>query len=154
MIRKLLFILLLPAAFLSMTAHCAVDAYTFDDPAKEAQFNQLIKELRCPKCQNQDIADSDAELAKDLREKVYEMTQAGKSRQEIIRYMKARYGDFIHYQPPVRMDTIILWLAPVMVLVGGLIFIFVRASRDPAVALSEEEKKRLRRLLDEKEPRP
>ncbi|EKE75383.1 cytochrome c-type biogenesis protein [Gallaecimonas xiamenensis] len=149
--RTLLY-LLLPAALYCASALAAVDTtYTFDDPAKEAQFQELIKELRCPKCQNQDIADSDAELAKDLRDKVYQMTQDGKSRTEIIDYMKARYGDFIHYQPPMRLDTLVLWLAPIMVLVGGLIFIFVRASREQASPLNEEERRRLARILDEEE---
>lgn len=151
MMRTLLYILLLPVAFYCVAATAAVDAYTFTDPAKETQFKELIKELRCPKCQNQDIADSDAELAKDLREKVYEMTEQGKSRKEIISYMKARYGDFIHYQPPLRLDTIVLWLAPILVLIAGLIFIFVRASREQASPLNEEETRRLSELLNEKE---
>lgn len=150
MMRMLLNALLL-TALVSWPVLAAVDAYTFNDPVKEAQFKHLIKELRCPKCQNQDIGDSDAQLAKDLRDKVYQMVQQGKSREEIIDYMKARYGDFVHYQPPVRMDTIILWLGPMVVLVAGLIFIFVRASRETSPALTEEERQRLARLLDEED---
>ncbi|WP_406667073.1 cytochrome c-type biogenesis protein [Gallaecimonas sp. GXIMD1310] len=150
MMRMLLNTLLL-TALVSWPVLAAVDAYTFNDPAKEAEFKHLIKELRCPKCQNQDIGDSDAQLAKDLRDKVYQMIQQGKSREEIIDYMKARYGDFVHYQPPVRMDTIILWLGPMVVLVAGLIFIFVRASRETSPALTEEERQRLARLLDEED---
>nr|WP_115720636.1 cytochrome c-type biogenesis protein [Gallaecimonas mangrovi] len=149
--KTLLYIMLLPAALYCVVAAAAIDTYTFSDPAKDAQFHELIKELRCPKCQNQDIGDSDAELAKDLRDKVYKMTEAGKSRDQIIDYMKARYGDFIHYQPPLRLDTIILWLAPFLVLVGGLVFIFVRASKEQASPLNAEENRRLSKLLNEKE---
>ena len=79
----------------------AIEVFDFDYPQQEAQFQELSHTLRCPKCQNNSISDSNAELAKDLRLKVYQMTKAGKSKQEIVDYMVARYGNFVTYNPPL-----------------------------------------------------
>lgn len=84
----------------------------FDNTAQQQLFRQLTAELRCPKCQNQNIADSNAVVAVDMRNKTYELVRQGSSHAEVIAYMKARYGDFVHYQPPVRLSTIWLWLLP------------------------------------------
>ncbi|WP_341501663.1 cytochrome c-type biogenesis protein [Gallaecimonas sp. GXIMD4217] len=136
-------------------AQATVDTYTFDTPQQEAQFKELIAELRCPKCQNQNLADSDAALAKDLKDKVYQMTMAGQSREQIISYMKARYGDFVHYRPPLRLDTLLLWFGPVLVLLVGLVVIVRRAkaSQQQADSLAEDEQARLAALLEEEEKR-
>lgn len=95
--------------------------YTFDSAKKEAQFHHLLKELRCLVCQNQDLADSNADLAKDLRQQVYQLVQTGKSDQEISDYLTARYGDFILFKPPVKGATLLLWFGPLFFLLLGLI---------------------------------
>lgn len=145
-------ILMLAAMLWLPAAYAAIDVYNFDDPKKEETFRELLKELRCPKCQNQDIADSNAELAKDLREKTYQMLQEGSSKEEVVDYMVARYGNFILYKPPFMASTLILWAGPVLVLLIGLVVVLVRTRKKPALAadetLSEEEKQRLKRLLN------
>ena len=88
--------------------------YSFDDPKDRKTFLKLTAELRCPMCQNQNIADSDAMIAHDMRRKVYQLLLQGSSEQEVIDYMKARYGDFVYYQPPVTPVTIWLWALPVL----------------------------------------
>lgn len=92
----------------------AEQQYVFDDPEQRQRFLNLTEELRCPMCQNQNIADSDAMIAADMRRKVYELVRAGESEQAVINYMKARYGDFVHYQPPLTSVTVWLWLLPVV----------------------------------------
>lgn len=125
-----------------------LETYQFDDPNKEALFRELINELRCPKCQNQSIADSDAPLAKDLRDRTYQMVQQGATKQEVVDYMVARYGDFAYYRPPVRLSTLVLWLGPVLVvLIGALVIIVrVRQQRHEEVELSDHEREQLAAL--------
>ena len=110
-------------------ANAAIDVYQFDSPAHEKQFQELSHMLRCPKCQNNSIADSNADLAKDLRHKVYQMTKEGKTKQEIIDYMVARYGEFITYKPPMTIGTMILWFGPLLVVLCGVLFLLVRSRR-------------------------
>ncbi len=137
-------------------ALAAIDVYTFDSDAQEQTFRELTKELRCPKCQNQDIADSNAGLAKDLRDKTYQMVREGKDKQEVVDYMVARYGNFILYNPPLMASTLILWLGPLLVIVIGVVMV-VRSRRRPAAAtpadsaLSAEEQRRLAALLKEED---
>ncbi len=88
--------------------------YSFDNPKDRKTFLKLTAELRCPMCQNQNIADSDAMIAHDMRRKVYQLMLEGSSEQEVIDYMKERYGDFVYYQPPVTPVTIWLWALPVL----------------------------------------
>ncbi|WJG08584.1 cytochrome c-type biogenesis protein [Aliiglaciecola sp. LCG003] len=109
----------------------AEQAYEFTDPVKQQLFLDLTQELRCPQCQNQNIADSDAMIAHDLRRKVYELLQQGKSHEEVVDFMKSRYGDFVSYQPPVTPLTIWLWLLPVLFIVTGMIFVFNKRSKQP-----------------------
>lgn len=90
------------------------------DPALEARVLEVTAELRCLVCQNQTIADSHAPLAIDLRAQVREMLRRGESRQQIIDYMTARYGDFVLYRPPLRESTALLWFGPALLLVAGL----------------------------------
>ena len=132
-----------------------IDVYTFDNDAQEQTFRELTKELRCPKCQNQDIADSSAGLAKDLRDKTYQMVREGKDKEEVVDYMVARYGNFILYDPPMMLSTLILWLGPLLVIVIG-ITVAVRSRRPATVkpadnALSAEEQRRLAALLKEED---
>jgi len=133
-------------------AMAAIDVYQFDSPQQEALFRKLTGELRCPKCQNQNIADSNAELAKDLRQKTYQLISEGKSEQEVIDYMVQRYGHFVIYKPPLTAATLILWLGPLLVIVIGMGAVAVRARGrrfTPPETLDAEEQQRLQRLLDE-----
>ena len=118
----------------------------------EAQrIRSLEEKLRCLVCQNQTIADSNAELAADLRRQIKEQIAAGKSDKEIVDYMVARYGDFVLYQPPVKSTTLLLWAGPaLLVLVGFVVLVrTVRARRaaSEAPALTAEERDRAARLL-------
>lgn len=105
------------------TSGFANSVYPLDSAKKEAQFNHLLKDLRCLVCQNQDLADSNAELAKDLRLQVYQLVKEGKSDSEINEYLTSRYGDFILFKPPVKAVTLLLWFGPFLfLLLGFLIF--------------------------------
>lgn len=101
------------------------DKFHFDDPAKAALFLDLTKDLRCPQCQNQNIADSDAMIAVDLRRKVHELVAKDYDKQQVIDFMKARYGDFVYYQPPVNSMTIWLWLLPALFIVMAVVGVIV-----------------------------
>ncbi|WP_425307098.1 cytochrome c-type biogenesis protein [Glaciecola punicea] len=104
--------------------------YVFVDAGKRREFLELTAELRCPKCQNQNIADSDAPIAHDMRRKTYELMQEGKDKSQVIEWMKVRYGDFVHYQPPVNAVTIWLWVLPVLFAVLMLVFFILRRKPD------------------------
>ena len=140
---------------LAGAAHAAIDTYEFADDAERARFRELTQELRCPKCQNQDIADSNAPIATDLRREIYRMLGEGKSNQQIIDLMVDRYGDFVRYKPALTGKTAVLWFGPLALLVGGLVLIAVIVGRrrrvtqaDGADSLSAEERQRLAALLD------
>ncbi|MDN7124618.1 cytochrome c-type biogenesis protein [Pseudidiomarina terrestris] len=141
-------LVVLAAAVATSAQAQETEVYTFEEPAKDALFKELITELRCPKCQNQSIADSDAELARDLRDRTYLMVQRGASKQEVIDYMVARYGDFVHYQPPMTVATSILWWGPFAVLAIGalVVLVRVRSQRKTEVELSDEDRARLEHL--------
>ena len=93
---------------------------TSDDPELDRQVQHIANELRCLVCQNQTIADSHAELAVDLRNQVREQLKQGRSREQIVDYMVERYGDFVLYRPPVKVQTLLLWAGPFLLMVGGL----------------------------------
>ena len=123
-------------ALLVSTAALAIDEKpAFDDPAMQARYESLTRELRCTVCQNQTIADSNADLAKDLRRQTLEMLRQGKSDDEIVTFMTDRYGDFVLYRPPVKPTTWLLWGAPMILLLIGVIgtlMVVSRRSREPA----------------------
>ncbi|ALO41490.1 cytochrome c-type biogenesis protein [Pseudoalteromonas sp. SS15] len=134
---------LLFLSILSFSAYSAQDEYEFANAERAATFKALTQELRCPKCQNQNIADSDAIVAKDLRDKVLVLVNEGKSKQEVIDYMIDRYGYFVHYQPPVTPATIVLWVLPVLIVIIGFGFIVFRqkkASKKQKWNAQDEEK--------------
>jgi len=115
----------------------AIDPLQFKDRAEEVRFQNLTRQLRCLVCQNQDLADSDADLAKDLRRQVFEMMQSGKSDDEIKQYLVARYNDFVLYDPPLKPGTWLLWFTPaVLVLVGAIVLgaVLRKRTRHAAVA--------------------
>ena len=136
-------------------AHAAIDTYEFANDAERARFRELTQELRCPKCQNQDLADSNAPIATDLRREIFRMLGEGKDNQQIIDFMVDRYGDFVRYKPALTSKTVVLWFGPLALLVGGVVVIGVivgrrrRAARAEASdTLSAEERQRLDSLLD------
>ena len=134
---------ILAAILLAGRAFAIDTGPAFEDPAMQARYEQLIGELRCLVCQNNSIADSNAMLAADLRREVREMMAQGRSDDEIRAFMTARYGDFVLYRPPVTARTWLLWGAPALLVLTGLVLVaFVvrsraRAARDPA-RLDEE----------------
>ena len=95
-----------------------------EDPALEERLMNLSRELRCLVCQNETLADSRADLAVDLRNEIREQMKAGKTDQEIIAFLTARYGDFVLYRPPVKASTYFLWFGPFVLLLGGLFLLF------------------------------
>ena len=144
---------------ISLVAYGAIDTYEFRDEAERERYRTLTEELRCPKCQNQNIADSNAPIAMDLRKDIFRMLEEGQSNDQIIDYLVARYGDFVRYRPPVTKTTLLLWYGPAALLIlglGVLAFIIVRRRRvdstPAAQTLTEAERQRLASLLDKKEP--
>ncbi|CAH8185352.1 Cytochrome c-type biogenesis protein CcmH [Vibrio aestuarianus] len=145
---------ILASLALVLSVQAAIEVYEFDNTQQEQQFKDLSNTLRCPKCQNNTIGDSNAALAQDLRHKVYEMTKQGKSEQEIVDYMIARYGNFVTYNPPFTVATSILWLGPLAVVVFGFGFIVLRTRRSKASVTEQAEnwdaqkEARLKQLLE------
>ena len=125
---KILRLLLSVYVFLLSCALHAEALYPFDTPEQGEQFNHLLRNLRCLVCQNQDLADSNAGLANDLRAEVYRHVKAGENTDEIIAYLTTRYGDFILFNPPVKSTTFFLWLGPMIFLLIGF-FIFWMTTR-------------------------
>lgn len=137
--------------FISPAAYAVIEVREFDDPARQALYEELIDELRCLVCQNQNLAASNADLARDLRRQAYEMIQRGAGKDEVIEYMVNRYGDFVLYRPPLRLTTLLLWAGPVLFLAAGLIVVVVVARRraDAAGVLSDDERRKARKLLED-----
>ncbi|OHU87614.1 MULTISPECIES: cytochrome c-type biogenesis protein [Pseudoalteromonas] len=130
------------------SAFATEDRYEFANAERENTFRELTHELRCPKCQNQNIADSDAVVAKDLRDKVLSLVNEGKSKDEVIDYMIDRYGYFVHYQPPVTPATIILWVLPIFIVVVGFGFIVFRQKKASSKQTwSEQDEQLLNKLI-------
>lgn len=102
------------------------DIYAFDDEILTARFTMLSQLLRCPKCQDQNISDSDADIASDMRRKTAQLLRDGYSDEQIVAYFVERYGDFVTYKPPVRKDTILLWAAPLIAFLVGLLLVVVQ----------------------------
>lgn len=125
LLKTLLLSLFLLAPF---TSNATEELLQFKDAQQQALYRELTAELRCPKCQNQNIADSNAVVAVDMREKTYQLVQQGQNKAQVIDFMKQRYGDFVHYQPPVQWSTIWLWLAPLL-LVAGLFLVMLQKQR-------------------------
>lgn len=126
-----------------------VDTYEFPDEVTKLRFQDLTYELRCPKCQNQNLADSNSPIAADLRKETYDMLLDGKSDTEIVNFMVERYGEFVLYRPKVNSTTYVLWFGPIfLILIGGfVVFLFVRKKDQPVSELSEEQKQQLKSIL-------
>jgi cytochrome c-type biogenesis protein CcmH len=122
-----------------------------EDPALEKRVMTLSSELRCLVCQNQTLADSNAELAVDLRDSIREQMKRGASDQEVIGFLTARYGDFVLYRPPLKATTLLLWCGPFLLVGIGAFFLvrFIRRRRIAAPQFTEAERERAARLLQE-----
>jgi cytochrome c-type biogenesis protein CcmH len=150
--RFLLFGLLL----VSWPSLAVIETYEFNSEVDHVRYQKFIEELRCPKCQNQNLAGSNSPIAEDLRREIYRLIDEGKSDTEIIQFMLDRYGDFILYRPRLTGETAILWAAPAIFLLIGAVIVVLLAKRrrvDPAGEnrLTEQEQSRLKALLEEDE---
>lgn len=142
--------LLLLLALVAVKSFATIDAYEFRSLEDEQRFRQLTEELRCPKCQNQNIADSNAGLSKDIKDRAFKLINEGKSNREITDYMVERYGDFITYRPPMRPATWFLWFGPFVLALLAAAIIFGRKlrQRTPAsVKVTPEQEARVQELL-------
>ncbi|MFZ5757525.1 MAG: cytochrome c-type biogenesis protein [Pseudomonadota bacterium] len=134
-------LLCLPLLLMMAAVHAEnFDLYSFESPEQEARFEHLIAELRCPKCQNNNLADSNAPIARDLRQRTYELVREGKSDEEIVDYLKARYGEFVSYRPAFNAVTALLWTGPLLVLLvaGGALWWRLRRRAASAAAVTPD----------------
>lgn len=148
-------LLLLSVLLIGSASAGPVETFKFKDEATKLRFQILSKELRCPKCQNQNLADSNAKIAVDLRKNLYNLLQEGKTDQEIIDFMVYRYGDFVLYRPQLKKQTYILWFGPIVVILGfalSVIFVLRKRSKGKAneLALSSKEQANLDDILNKK----
>ncbi|MEQ9917503.1 cytochrome c-type biogenesis protein [Pectobacterium aroidearum] len=143
----------LGALLLSFSVLASSEVLHFDNDTQEQQFRELTMQLRCPKCQNNSIADSNSMIASDMRQKVYELMQQGQTKEQVVDYMVDRYGYFVTYEPPITPFTILLWLLPALFLAAGAWMIIRRAHRIRSTKepMSEQDKKRLQALLGREE---
>ncbi len=145
------FFLCLLIAGYTQVAMAAIDAYPFPNEEMQVRYDNLIAELRCPQCLNTNLAGSDAMIAQDLRREVHRMLMEGKSDDEILDFLHARYGDFILYRPRLTAATVALWLGPALffVVAAGVLAMMTRRRRgDAEQSLSADEHKQLDELLD------
>ena len=161
--KKILFFL--TALFCSVSAWASIDVLNFTSPEQEKEYQQLTQELRCPQCQNNNIADSNATIAVDMRAKVFELLQEGKSKQQVVDYMVQRYGNFVTYDPPLTAATIMLWVLPLLLVLFGIALVLRRrpkiqnaiqnqeqnVSVEQMESLTDAERQRLQELLKDKE---
>ena len=122
-------LLLLAPVFAAAQVQVNQEPLVFDSLEQEERFDKLTGELRCLVCQNQNLADSDAPLAHDLRDEIHKMMLAVQTDDEIRSFLVERYGDFVLYRPPVKGNTLVLWLAPLLLLLGGAAVVGVSISR-------------------------
>lgn len=135
-----------------LQVHAAIEPLTFKDSDHESQYRRLLAEVRCLVCQNQSLAESNAGLAGDLREIIYEQVQSNASDEKIVDFLVSRYGDFVLYRPPVRKSTYLLWYGPLgLIIVGGAVVLMMIRKRGKIVptVLSKDEQKEIKDLLDQ-----
>lgn len=147
MTRRLLALLLT----LALPLHAAMnDAPDFSDPVENTRYQHLIQNIRCPTCQNSNIAESNAPLARQLREQIAARIRDGESDSDINRWLQERYGDFIHYDPPLKTQTLLLWGgAPLAMLAALALWLGGRRRRKNSARLSDEEKRQLQQWIDD-----
>jgi len=147
-------IVLLFLMFFSVQLHAAIEIYQFEKAEHEQLYKQMIDELRCLVCQNQNLSASNAGLARDLRQQTYEMVTSGQSHQQIVDYMTQRYGDFVLYRPPVKSSTALLWFGPFILLLIGLTVLIVTLKKRKQLteeSLTDEQHSQMKHLLDDGE---
>jgi cytochrome c-type biogenesis protein CcmH len=138
--------------------YAVIETYEFSEPELEVRYQKLSAELRCPKCQNQNIADSNAPISQDLRKLLHQQLEAGASDEQILNHMEQRYGEFVRYRPKFSGVTSILWLAPVALLLLGLAILFFTIRRRAlerdlqSAELTTEEQQRVESLLKTENP--
>ena len=147
--RNIALALLLTLA--ATTAYAVIETYEFSSPALEARYKALSQELRCPKCQNQNIADSNADISRDLRAIVHEQLEAGASDEEIIAFLVDRYGEFVRYRPGMDSNTIWLWSMPILLFLMGsaVMLIQMRKGREATNIEAEDRAEVLRKKHQE-----
>ena len=136
MVRSLTLIVLILAVY-AAPAYATEEALQFDNETQRQLYQQLTAELRCPQCQNQNIADSNAVVSVDMRQKTYDMIKQGGNRDDVLDYMINRYGNFVHYQPPLNRYTLLLWLAPSLMLLA-LVVLQLKRRRQQADETSSD----------------
>ena len=144
--------MLLLGWLLALSVQAANEILTFDNEALRERYTELVFQMRCPKCENQNVADSNTPISEDIRQKTYEMLHQGYSNQEIIDFMIARYSEFVTYKPQMSVVTVWLWLVPAMLLMFGFAILWHlthRRSAADTAELSAEETQRLKELLEE-----
>ncbi|QEY15009.1 cytochrome c-type biogenesis protein CcmH [Cellvibrio sp. KY-GH-1] len=138
----------------SHLSSAAIEVHEFKNEIDRQRYQSFIDEMRCPKCQNQNLSGSDSPIALDLRNELYLMIEEGKSDQQIVDFMVERYGEFILYRPRLSPATVLLWAAPVLLLVFGALFLWLlvrkrrRLAREAETGLSQQERARLDALLN------
>ncbi|WP_375176995.1 cytochrome c-type biogenesis protein [Marinobacter mobilis] len=145
-------LLLLSVMMVSLSAAAITDVYPFDSDADEARFRTLVAELRCPKCQNQNIFDSNAPIAKDMRDEVYRMLLDGASDQEVKDALVNRFGEFVLYKPEFNQRTALLWVTPLIAILGGILIVIgvvvrSRQREHSTVSLTDDERRKAERIL-------
>jgi cytochrome c-type biogenesis protein CcmH len=132
-------LLMVVLGFAGMAHAQAIEPMPFANHAQELRFQHLTRELRCPMCQNETLADSNAPIARDLRDQIFRMMQQGKSNDEIKQYLVARYSGFVLYDPPLTAGTWLLWFGPLLILLGGagVVLMAIRKRSRSTVAATE-----------------
>lgn len=145
--RHLIFSTLL--IIFAFPAYAGIEVHKFASPEQEARYKKLTDELRCLVCQNQNLADSNAPLAKQLRDDAYEMIKDGKTDQQVIDFMVQRYGDFVLYSPPLKPTTYVLWIGPFVLLVFAVFIlqIIIRRNRKQQLTINTTDFEKARKLL-------
>ncbi len=155
LMRKGLLAFLFGTLLAATQAWAVIETYEFESEQARAQYNQLTAELRCPKCQNQNIADSNAPIAQDLRREVHRLITQGATNDQVVDYMVERYGEFVIYRPRFDASTFVLWFGPLILGVIGVlvILVMVRASKKhkQEAVLSGDERHKLSQLLNDQE---
>ncbi len=152
-ISKLLLMIVLSYSIATVAA--PIETFKFNSPEKEKIFHKLSEELRCLVCQNQSVAESNADLARDLRLEIYTMLSSGKTEEEIVSFMVDRYGDYVLYRPPFKPMTWLLWFGPFIVFIISLVFAIrfmtSQSMNKQADCLNEEEIERIKNLHAEQD---
>ena len=138
---------------LALPLQAGIEVHTFTSPEKEERYKELIDELRCLVCQNQNLADSDAPLAKQLRDQTFKMIDEGASDDKIIDFMVTRYGDFVLYKPPMKPSTYVLWIGPFILLILAMMILhrIIRQNRDKKMTINDADYDKARKLLDDED---